>query len=250
MTLEEIDFLNGISSLIFVVVSIVIGLTILYKYFKLGDRAFLFIGFGLMAISEPWIPSGVSFLWNLFFEKGLSLEIYVILGNIFVPLGILCWLVGFTDLIFPKQQKPILITYILIGLCFEIVFFILLFTAPALIGEFSAESLVVHIDIEYRTFILGYLLFVVATVFVTGIIFAYTSIKSKSPPIQLKGKFILTANILWSLGAILDTSIPLTIYTLPITRIFLVISALLYYMGFLTPQKITQLILKEKTVAT
>jgi hypothetical protein len=245
MALKEIDFVNGISSIIFVIISIIIGLSIVYKYFKLEDRAFLFIGLGLMAISEPWIPSAISFLWNLGFGEGISLELYILLGNVFIPLGILCWLVGFTDLVYPEKQKSILAIFFIIGAIFELILFILLFNEPTLIGEFSQGSTVVRLDIEYKSFIMGYLLFVAATVFITGMTFAYVSLKSENPAIKIKGKFLVIAIILWSGGAVFDTFFPLNIYTLPITRISLLISSIMFYMGFLTPAKIRKFALKE-----
>ncbi len=244
MTLKPIDYVNGISSLIYVSITIVIGLIIILNYIKLKERTFLFIGLALIGISEPWIPSGLSFLWNIILGEGLSLEIYVIIGNIFVPISILCWLVGFTDLISPKNQKQILLIYIIIGILFEIIFFILLFVNPSLIGVFSAENVMVHIDIEYKTFILGYLLLIILTVLITGMVFARISIMTDDRIVKLKGKFLMIAVISWVIGAMLDTSIPLNLITLPITRILLIISAFLYYLGFIMPPKIKQKLLK------
>ena len=44
MALQPIDIANGVFSLIFVLISILIGLTIISKYFKYKRRTYLLIG--------------------------------------------------------------------------------------------------------------------------------------------------------------------------------------------------------------
>ncbi|TFG00665.1 MAG: hypothetical protein EU541_01640 [Promethearchaeota archaeon] len=245
MTLLPIDYVNGISSLIYGATNIIVGLIIASKYFKLGDKNFLFIGLGFFGLSEAWIPSGISFLWNLMFNRGLTLESYVIIGNVFIPLCLLLWLIGISNLMNVKRKKLIKYFYIAIGILFEIIFFFLLILYPSLIGDFSKES-PANIDFEYRTFILGYLLFCELTVLISTSLFARKSIQSKEKRINLKGKFILSSVILWTIGAILDTAIPLNLITLPITRIMLVTSGILIYIGFIMPPKITKFLLRKE----
>ncbi len=197
-----------------------------------------------MGLSEPWIPSSLSFIWNLITGAGISFESYVIIGNVFIPLTLLFWLIGFTNLVYPEKTNVIRTIYIIVGLAFEVVFLSLLIVNPSLIGVFSAESVMVHIDIEYKTFLLGYLLFVVLTILITGIIFGRKSLKTSDPEIKLKGIFLLGAPIIWSVGALLDTAIPLNIITLPLTRILLALSAFLYYLAFIMPPRIKKMLLK------
>ncbi|MBD3211484.1 MAG: hypothetical protein GF311_02665 [Candidatus Lokiarchaeota archaeon] len=244
MSLRTIDYVNGISSLTYCFIFILIGLIITSKYFKLKDTNFIFIGLGLMGVSEPWLSSGISFLWNLFTGEGLSLEIYTLIGVIFIPFSILFWMMGITDMTNPDKKKLITIIYIIIGIIFEIVFLFLLFNAPNLIGTFSAESAIVHIDIEYKTFILGYLLFVILSTLISTIIFAKNSFNAADPVVQLKGKLLLIGVIIWTVGAILDGFIPLNIFSLPITRLFLTSSSFLFYLGFIMPPKIKEKLLK------
>jgi len=245
MTLGPTDFLNGISSLIYVAVTILVGLTILSKYFKLDKRAFLFVGLTWIGMSEPWIPSGVSFIWNLIFQEGLPFVAYVIIGNVFAPVTIFLWMFAVTDLLYKKKQKLILAIYASIGVAFEIVFFSLLFINQDWIGVWGEGSEIIHIDIQYRAFMMVFLLWIVATFLITGIIFARNSLQSNVPEVNLKGKFLMIAFLTWCIGAILDSSIPLNLLTLPITRILLVSSALFFYIGYILPPGIKDLILTE-----
>ncbi|TXT65554.1 MAG: putative Long-chain-fatty-acid--CoA ligase [Promethearchaeota archaeon] len=246
MSLELIDWLNGVSSVIACTLIISIGITIISRYFKLKDSTYLYIGGGLIGLSEPWLPSGSSFLWNVFTGEGLPLEIYVIIGNVLIPFSLLFWLIGITELVPSKRKKIIRIVYAVIGALFEAIFFILLVIDPTLIGTFSAESAIVHIDIEYKTFILAYLFFVVASVLVSTILFARNSMKASDPVTQIRGKLILAAVLSWTIVAILDGFIPLNVVILPIIRVILAISAVLAYLGFTMPEKVKDIIAKRK----
>ncbi|MFO8017428.1 MAG: hypothetical protein R6U96_02235 [Promethearchaeia archaeon] len=244
MVLEAVDYLNGFSSLAFVIVSFLVGLKILSKYFKYRQRSFLFVGITWIGISEPWIPSTLSFLSNLIFNTPLGLDLYVIIGNVLTPVSLVAWMIAFTDLIYKKHQAIIIGIYIIIGIAFEIIFFNLLFEDPKLIGEFSNPTS--GIDIEYKSFVMIYLLFIVLNLLITGIVFARNSLKSNQREVKIKGRFLLVAFLTWCTGAILDSSIELTFFTLPITRLLLVSSALLFYIGFILPPGIKDLFLPKE----
>jgi hypothetical protein len=201
-------------------------------------------GIAIMGLCEPWLPSGLSFLSNLITGSGLSLEVYVIIGNIIIPFTLFLWIIGFSNLVYPNKTKVLGGVYIIIGVLFEIVFLVLLVYNPSYIANFSGESIIVHIDVEYRAIILLYLLFVVATIFTTGILFSRQSLGAEDPVIKFKGRFALIAPIVWSIAALLDTAIPLNFITLPITRILLVLSAIFYYFAFITPKKIKDYLTK------
>ncbi|TXT65549.1 MAG: conserved membrane protein of unknown function [Promethearchaeota archaeon] len=246
MSLQAIDYVNGISSLAYCVITIIIGSIIASKFFffSLKNKNFLYTGVGIIGLSEPWLSSGVSFLWNLFTGAGLTLEVYAIIGMTFIPVSILLWITGITDLIEAKRKTMIRIIYIIIGIIFEIIFFSLLILNPSLIGAFSPESAIVHIDIEYRTFILGYLIFIIISSLSSMLILAKNSIEAENPEIRLKGYFLTAGVILWSAAAVLDGFIPLLIGLLPIIRIILATSAFLFYLGFIMPPKIRNFLLK------
>jgi hypothetical protein len=71
---------------------------------------------------------------------------------------------------------------------------------------------------------------------ISGILIARQSIRSEKPEIKLKGKFLLIAFILFVIGAFADAVLLLTVITLPIIRIILISSSVLFYFGFILPK--------------
>ena len=240
MALELFDFVNGLFALIFVVISFIVGIRIAFNYFKHKRREFILMGLAWIGLSEPWWPSAISFILILTTGKGLPFELYVIIGNVAIPVGFLIWMVAFTDFFFKEQQKQVLIITIIFGIVFEIVFFYLLFTDPTLIGELSGP-----IDVEYKHFALGFLLAILLIILIMGLIISVVSIMSDNPEVKLQGKFLLIAFISFAIGGFFDAIHTLNIIGLLIIRILLISSAIEWYMGFLLPNWVKKLLIKE-----
>ncbi|MFX1340049.1 MAG: hypothetical protein ACFFDK_15670, partial [Promethearchaeota archaeon] len=126
-----------------------------------------------------------------------------------------------------EKQKIILIIFFIIGIIFEIIFFYFLFTQPNLIGTFKTPFQVV-----YGLYIEVFLVIFLLVVLITGILFGKQSLRSDNPEVKLKGKFLIIAFILFTIGAFLDSIVP-ELFIL--ARIVLDISALLFYFGFMLP---------------
>jgi len=218
-----------------------VGITISSKYFKYKQRAFLFVGIAWIGLCEPWLSSSISFLLAITTGEGLSPEMYAIIGMTFVPISILSWIIAYADLIMKKHKKLIIIVFVIYGVIFEVCLFYLLSIDPALI-----VILYDPVDAEYQTIIRVFLLILIITVCITGILFARESLKSKNPEIRLKGKLILLAFLLWSIGAILDGLLPLNIYSLTFARTLLISSAIIFYCGFLLPNWVKKIFLKQE----
>jgi len=144
-----------------------------------------------------------------------------------MPIFLLIWLKVFTDLAYVEKQKLILIIFLIIGIIFEIIFFYFLFTHPNLIGTFKTPFQVVY-GIYIEIFLVIFLL----VVLITGILFGKKSISSENPELKLKGKFLIAAFVLFTIGAFLDSIIP-ELFIL--ARVVLDISALSFYFGFMLP---------------
>lgn len=240
MTLSFLDTLNGVLSLIFVAISLFVGFIILTRYFKYKERVYFLVGATWVLIASPWWPSSLSFLVALSNGVGITAKAYFLIGNILVPLAVILWLLAFTEFLYTEKRKLILSVFAIIGLTFEVFFLVILFLNPDFIGELNPP-----VDVNYKSFIMIFLIVFLLIVVVTGFLFANLSLKSKDPEVKLKGKLLVIAYITFSVGALLDSSIPLNEALIIITRLILIISAFCWYGGFLLPKWLKKYLLKK-----
>ncbi|MGV9173377.1 MAG: hypothetical protein ACOC35_12565 [Promethearchaeia archaeon] len=237
--LDILEILQGSFSLGFVLISIIIGLKIMSTYFKHRNRTFLLVGFAWIGLANPWIPDSINFLMYLISGQVLEEFYYLLIGNAFIPLFVLSWLTAFTDLKYTNKQKMVIALTTIGSIIFEVAFLLLLTTNTILIGESLG-----HFQYEFRPFIEIYLVTIILIVLITGILLGLESMKSEDRKINWKGRFIIIAFILFSVGAILDSSIDLTPITVVITRVILISSSISFYIGFIFPKSIEKLLLK------
>jgi hypothetical protein len=241
MSLSPIDTVNGIFSLIFVAISLMIGFIILTRYFRYKERIYFLVGSTWILISSPWWSSCLSFLVALFNNVGISPQVYFLIGNVLTPFAIVLWLLAFTEFLYTEKRKMILLVFVIFGVIFEILFFIFLFLDPSLIGELNGP-----VDVNYKSFIMVFLIIFLTIVVSTGFLFANLSLKSQDPEVKLKGKLLIIAYIAFSVGALLDSAIPFSEATIIIVRLLLILSAICWYGGFLLPKWMKKLFLKNK----
>ncbi|MEJ2296841.1 MAG: hypothetical protein P8Y23_19005 [Candidatus Lokiarchaeota archaeon] len=87
----------------------------------------------------------------------------------------------------------------------------------------------------------------IALFLITGFLFARQSLKAKSKDLKLKGVFLIIAFLSFTAAAIIDvigadTPTELTIF---LARIFLIISSICFYIGFILPRFIKEMFIKE-----
>jgi Na+/citrate or Na+/malate symporter len=80
---------------------------------------------------------------------------------------------------------------------------------------------------------------------VTGIKFGWETTKSEKPDIKLKGKFIIAAFVSFIIGAILDALLLPNLLMIIINRAILISGSIEYYLGFILPDKIKKLLLRD-----
>jgi hypothetical protein len=242
LALELVDYLQGLFSLIFVLISVSIGISILLKYSKYKSRLYILVGISWIGVANPWFPDSISFVMNIIFQESLAIEWYFIIGNVFIPIALLTWLIAYTDMINKKKQKLIVLLTVILSIIFEIAFFLLLFTDPIQIGYINPIR---PFTVEFGLFITVYLLTVILVMFITGLIFARHSIRSQDRTVKLKGKLLRAAFITFTVAAVLDSLLgtifedptdPLLAIMVVITRILLIISSLEFYGGFILPR--------------
>lgn len=242
MALEPVDYLQGSFSLIFVIISLIIGFSILSKYFQYKSRLYILVGLSWIGVATPWFPDSISFIMNILFQESLAIEWYFIIGNVTMPLALLVWLIAYTDMINKQKQKLTVILTIIFSIIFEITFFYLLIMDIDQIGIINPSR---PFTVEFGIFISIFLILIIIIMFVTGIIFAQKSVKSEDRDVRLKGKLLRAAFITFTIAAVLDSLLgtifevptdPLLAIMVVITRILLIISALEFYGGFILPK--------------
>ncbi|TXT61659.1 MAG: conserved membrane protein of unknown function [Promethearchaeota archaeon] len=236
----QVEFINGLFSTIYVIFASIIGLYIATRYLKYKSKMFLYMGLTLIFLGCPWWPSSSSFILGLVTGEGLSFEMYVILGNATVPIFVMLLILSVTTLLFQQYQKIILLIFVVYGIIVEIYLFYFVFKDPSALGTLNGL-----VDIEYTGFLRIYLISVMIIILVSGILISKESFKSEDLDIQLKGKFLLSAFIIWVIAAFADAVLPLTIITLTIIRILLILSSMLFYLGFILPDAVKNVFLKE-----
>jgi hypothetical protein len=226
MSLTTNEFLNGITGLIYAIIVIYVGLRIASKYFQYKHKTLLYVGLGWLGFATPYYAVSLSFLSVLIIGKPINDFLYFLVAVGFVPIFLLLWMAGFTDLLYNNRQKIVLIIYAVLGAVFESIILYALFTDLTIIGVKEGP-----VDTDWSNVIVFYFIPLILTVIITGFLLSNKSLKSESPDVKLKGKFLLVAFILWTLGEILDLFLDN-----PITRITLMISSIAFYFGWIMPE--------------
>lgn len=252
MALELVDILQGSFSLVFVCISLVIGFTILSKYSQHKSRLYILVGISWIGIANPYFPDSISFVMNMLFEQSLAVEWYLIIGNVFIPIALICWLIAYTDMINKKRQTLIVSIAIIFSILFEIAFFYLFFTDITQIGVIVPSR---PFTVEFGLFLTIYLVIVILILLITGIKFAQKSIRSKEKDIRVKGKLLRAAFITFAIAAIMDSLLgtifedptdPFLAIMVILTRLLLISSAFEFYGGFILPKWMHAIFVKHE----
>ncbi len=239
--MELSDILNGFFCLIFVIVSITLGLIIASKYFKYKQKTFLYFGFTWIGLASLWMAKSISVIYTLITLNDFDTAVFMFIGNVFLPISSFAWLVVFTELAFKKNKKIVLLCFGIYSLLMEAFILYFIITDPNQIGTFIPP-----IDVNNSLMFSIYYGSLVVIILITGIIFGIKSLKSEYSEIKLKGKLIIVGASLFFLGGVFEIISTIHIVIMIIGKIFLVMCAIFYYAGWLLPEWAKRLLLKEK----
>ncbi|MFX0072532.1 MAG: hypothetical protein ACFFAO_15715, partial [Candidatus Hermodarchaeota archaeon] len=225
---------NGIFSLIAVIVFIIIGLKIMLKYKESKDKVHFLIGLAWIGISEPWWPSSIGFILALFFGTSLSVPVYILINCGILPLFLSFWLIALMIIMQLNKRIIILVSYIVIALVLEIVMIYYLIIDSSMVGV-----LVTPVDISFGPVAVVFLLYNLSVFMISGILLTINTIKLDDPVDKLRGKFLLVAFLLFMIGASLEMLI-----NHPLNRVILLLSSIMFYIGFMMPKSIKEKFLK------
>jgi hypothetical protein len=243
MAIELLDMVHGIFTIVFVIISIITGLIIVIKYFKLRKSQFLLFGLFWIGLTTPWWPTVIIFMIALSTGASISIQAFIVVGISFLPVTIILGLIAFLKVLPMKKRSKriILIISIIINAAYEVYFFTFLFIHISMIAEASLTSpFMVNWSIPSQIYFIVSLLFFLYV----GISFSVASIKSDDRTISLKGKFLLIAFLSFTIGTVLDFAIPTTIVFV-IARLVLLTSTIEFYIGLMLPKWIKELFIKS-----
>ena len=127
MQLNTIELINGIFGCIYVVVSIIVGLRLIFKYFKEKNSTYIYVGLTWIGLSTLWLAASISFLIFLLSGKPLAPFFYFFIGVTFILLFLLIWMTAFAMLIYEDYKKIIQIIFAIYGIIFEVIFLYFLY---------------------------------------------------------------------------------------------------------------------------
>lgn len=215
---------------VFVLISTVLGIIIVLKYFKVRKREFLLVGITWILLVSPYWPDAINFVMVLMYSSLLDVVIYFFLANALIPIIHITWIIAFSDMVLEKNKKLVLIIFTAEAIIFEVVFLYFLAIDPSLIGTQIAPFYV-----EWTDFVVFYLLLSILMFLITGIMFARKCLEVTNKEIRLKGKFLMMAFVTFAIGTIIDAIGSLTEVTLVLARTFVIIAAFMFYIGFTLP---------------
>ncbi|MFX1274238.1 MAG: hypothetical protein ACFFBP_21735 [Promethearchaeota archaeon] len=240
MSLGPVDYVNGITSIIYFIVSIIIAFIIMSKYFKYKTTSFLFVGFSTIGLVWPYLATIVSFLMMVFTLNPLPDSAYYIIGNILLPITTSTWIYAVIKLSHEGKEKIIVPIVFIFMVLLAIIYTILVFSRPDLIGEKLGI-----IDVKYIGFGLFYLIIALSFVWIGLIILLKDLIHSSAPDLKLKGIFLLFGLLTYTVASIFDGFLNLEIPFLLLMRILLMISSFEMYIGWLLPKSVKKLFLRK-----
>ena len=240
MTLYPHDIVNGIFGIIALLISFLIAIRIILRGFEFRNRNFILVGIAGLIVSEPFWGSIFSFILEISSGIALTIEIQNLINFPLIPLGLFSWLVAFTDLVYKKRQKIIIELFIIYGIIYEIVFFVVFANDPSLEGTFYG--------IKSRVIPTIFLVSFLIIIWISVVLFARESLKADNPEIQMKGKLLVVAIFFYSIAALLDTIVIIfsisTIFQI-ISRTFLIVSAVTFFWGFFLPEWMKKILIKK-----
>ncbi len=239
--LSAFEIFYGSFTFASVVISTILGLFIALKYIKHRKVELLLVGITWIFLASPYWSDAIQFVIVMLYEIELDSPLYFFLANAFIAPIHITWSIAFTNFLFKKQQKKILIFFGIEAIIFELAFLIVFFMNPYLIGDQKSAFVV-----EWAIWIQIYLLFSIILFLVTGFLFARASLKSEDSELKLKGKFLIIAFITFTIGTIIDVigADNPTEITILFARIFVIASSLCFYIGFTLPKFVKDLFIK------
>jgi hypothetical protein len=238
--LTQFEIIQGFAGLISLSIMIFIGFIIVSKYFKYKKIEFMTVGLMMVFITSGWWGSTLNFLFYAFFNFEMGDQLYIFISYGIVSLASIFWIYSFSHIVYPDSKWKIFSIWLVISIVYSIFFIYYLFTDSSILA-----IRITRFDSETRYFVTVYILLSLLISLITQYIFLTKSIHSDDAIIRWKGKLIFSGYIIFLIGAVLDSTIALTPMILLLTRVLIVVCALISYIGWIMPKKVANLLVKK-----
>ena len=241
LDLTVIELVQGSLSLLYVVITLLLGIKILLKYLEYKKPEFLLIAVW-MNFHHQW-PAAISFVGFILFDYTLDPPVFLFIVLGFVTIGTFSWTLVFSRAVIPNLKRKKLMKGITAYLRIMALFFLFLFAYWSII-DYTVMGTVEKFNMEGNTSLMLLLLAIGQSVTLLTFIVLYRSCKkSEDLKVQWGGRLILISNLVFVFSQVLD-GFPISITILMISRILLVLSSLFVYIGWFMPDKIAKWLIK------
>ena len=242
LQLSNFEFFYGTLTFIAVIISVILGIVIAWKYKKFKRKEFLLVGLTWILLVSPYWSDAIQFITLTIFQYQINSVIYFFIANAFIAPIHIIWIMALTKFIFHKRKNTLLIIFSTEAIIYEFFFLLSFFIDPNQIGTQMSAFVV-----EWAIWIQIYLLLSIVLFLITGFLFARQSLKSDNRELKVKGWFLIFAIILFTVASAIDVigaEAPTEI-TIFLARTFLILSSVFFYIGFTLPRFIKELFIKS-----
>jgi len=236
LSLEPLDVLEGLFSVLIVTITTTVGILILLKYRNNKTKEFLYWGIGFVGIFSPYWPSALSFLIVIISQsEALAITNMCLYVGIWVVPSIfflLMWMSGFFELVNSEKKKLGLLIITIISITVESLLIYYMITGQC--NELA--ELDGLFDCSFEMPVTLWLLFIAFTVSITGLLVGINALKAGKRSLKIKGIFLNYSFIVFPIAGIIDGGMKLDTTGVMIIRIITLSCAFTFYVGMFMPK--------------
>ena len=215
---SQIELTIVFFDIIFVIISTIIFIKLIFKYFYLRKTVFLTAGLTWLSLSSTYWSSPLAFFYHVLFERPINPYFYIAVNNVQTGFILMFWIYTFCLLIYPERKKAILIPFFTIALILETIMIVLIIIAPYYVATIEGYSM-----IKPGIYSIIFKFFVLIVVFISLAIFYSKSIKSEKLEIRWKARFLILAMISYVVSLFEILYVGLFIETISIFTLMMII---------------------------
>lgn len=235
-----LESLLGFQAAGFVILSLILGIFIIIRYFEHKKTELLFVGLTWIGIASMFWGYAFNYLTTQFLGFNFDEHLYFFFSTGTIAVIHITWMIPFTEFLYKQKKKLIMIIVLIESAIYEIIYYILFFTNLSNIGTQISLYYV-----SWSIFVRSYILITIILLFITGIIFARKSLMSDKREIHLKGKILMIAFISFTIPIFLEIAFILPVEIILITRTIIGSAAIEFYLGFILPNWFKKLFFKD-----